>query len=441
MLRGLAVPRADFLSHTYSGAPWVDFEWLTQLIYHGIFQAAGFPGLFLFKLLIFCFGAWVLTRILALQGIGKGGRGLGALLWVALMLPKTDLRPDGFSLIFFSLELWFLEAYRIKKTKPGGREYVLAVAFFALWANLHLGFLYGLVLLGLYWVGGGRKRYLAALSLAAWFGTLLNPYGYLLYGVVLEHLRFLEPLSEVILEWKPVSLTHPWAWPFAALWALSLVLVVIGFIKRRTPWVRAHLVSVLLFGAGALVHSRHAAYFSLVALPAAFVTLKSLAQEAKLRLKDRRLAFGLLYAALALFWVFQVRPQVWPLRTLDDSRFPVQAAGFLEEESPMLAGLKLYNPWGWGGYLGYEVGSEYKVFQDGRYIFHPLLAEGFSAVKDPKAWRVFMDRYGIDLALLENRPLMLPSEFLVRGAPPCFRRKTLLYFLYAKRPLGFSLVE
>ena len=39
-----AIPRADWLSYTRAGAPWVDFEWLSQLLWLGAFRGAAGGG-------------------------------------------------------------------------------------------------------------------------------------------------------------------------------------------------------------------------------------------------------------------------------------------------------------------------------------------------------------------------------------------------------------
>ena len=67
----LALPRVDWLSQTMGGQPWSDFEWLTQLIWYGIFKGAGMKGLWLLKVLLYC--------------------ACGATLWRALRLYKTGV--------------------------------------------------------------------------------------------------------------------------------------------------------------------------------------------------------------------------------------------------------------------------------------------------------------------------------------------------------------
>ncbi|MEQ1920787.1 MAG: hypothetical protein ABL955_16470, partial [Elusimicrobiota bacterium] len=78
------------------------------------------------------------------------------------------------------------------------------------------------------------------------------------------------------------------------------------------------------------------------------------------------------------------------------------ASAFLRAEKSTLSGLKLYNPWNWGGYLDNELYPDYRVFMDGRYIFTDLLKEVDEAEKNPVRFTKLMDKYGVELVLNMN---------------------------------------
>jgi hypothetical protein len=84
--------------------------------------------------------------------------------------------------------------------------------------------------------------------------------------------------------------------------------------------------------------------------------------------------------------------------------FPVAAASFVETERAELSRRRVYNEWGWGGYLAWRLGPEFPVFMDGRYVFHPLLAEASAADASGPAWRAFLDRWGVEWAIVADRP-------------------------------------
>lgn len=416
MARHWALPRVDFLSHTMSGAKWVDFEWGVQVFYHGLYSAFGALGLLALKLLLIGATVWTSVRLLALHGLGPASRGLGALLLCAALLPVADLRPDNFSLLFFSVLLLRLESHRLGREAPRRRTWVAAGLFFAVWANLHLAFLYGILLIAIYACAEGaqavlplvygrgksgslrdcrRYLFLAAIACGA---TFLNPYAGDLYGVLREHQDALGLLTEIICEWQIPDVTAPSMRPYWVLLALSFGGLLAHFIKTRaTPlhWVAA----LLYFGLSSSLYQRHMGYFCLVALPVFFCTASRLAVG-----REKLMSWGGcgLAALLVLHVVGAVRSLgVGPKDAilLDVNR---NVADFLLKEAPVLAGRRLYNTWGEGGYLGYVLYPAYRVYYDGRYIFHNLLFETKAALRGAAAWRRQMDSRGIEVASMKR---------------------------------------
>jgi len=196
----LRLPAADFLSWTEQGAPWTDFEWLAQIIYYGVYSLAGKAGFFALKIAVLAATFPVFYAILSLYGL-KRAAFFALPVWALALMANSDLRPENFSVLFFSVLLWRLEAARLSgKAWPGSPgAFARLAVLFALWANLHAGFAYGLLLLGFYaaggWAdrklwptGGGGQGWLPALAVpAAAAGSLLNPWGFKLYFILLQH--------------------------------------------------------------------------------------------------------------------------------------------------------------------------------------------------------------------------------------------------------------
>src|SRR5581483_7091072 len=75
---------------------------------------------------------------------------------------------------------------------------------YILWANIHIQFVYGFVILGIGVVAtvldralASQRRALMALSAACALVTLINPYGVKLYGVVIEYATQATPFKVV----------------------------------------------------------------------------------------------------------------------------------------------------------------------------------------------------------------------------------------------------
>jgi len=89
----------------------------------------------------------------------------------------------------------------------------------------------------------------------------------------------------------------------------------------------------------------------------------------------------------------------------------------------------LYEEWGWGGYIGWNLYPDYLVFQDGRYIFHSLLKEEAAAQASPEAWQSFLEAHGVQAALMLNLDWRLPTTRVYPdGSSKEFRRP--YYALY-----------
>jgi len=138
MLDTWSFPRADWLSFTRAGAPWVDFEWLSQLALGGAWGAGRMAGLLALKIALLLWAGWWLERGMRARGVRAPERAAALALCAAAMIPRSDARTELFSFVFFAAL-----TRRDEAPRPAP-----AAGLFALWANLHAGFAYGLLFLG-----------------------------------------------------------------------------------------------------------------------------------------------------------------------------------------------------------------------------------------------------------------------------------------------------
>lgn len=425
MVEHKAIPRADFLSHTMAGTPWYDFEWLTQLIYYPVYRLGGYPGFILLRALLLSALLAAALALLRLFGLRDWVRG-GAALFI-MKGQNLSLRPDLFSLIFFGGLFWVLESVRLGRLKLGPGHFAAGAALFCLWANLHLGFAFGLLLMGFYaagelierglpwvygqgWEPGESLRGYLVLIAACVAGTVVNPYGPQIYGVLLEHSRLLPALQELILEWQPADITDLGTWPYWLLVAASLAAALAHFIlTRRTAY--AHLLCLAYFLLSSSIHVRHRTFFFLFGVPLTLWWLKEL-DLGKAWVWAGRAAGAAVAAAAA----FSIVRWYWPAVPLWSGTKWCSEPAFLmcrylgAEER--LKGKKLLNTWHHGGYLGFKLYPDYRVFFDGRYIFHDLLLENRAAVRRPESWQRMLDKYGVDVACLQRSPGYFTLEMM-----------------------------
>ncbi len=148
------VPTVDILSCTVAGTPWVNHEWLFQVIVYLIHSHWGFEGLINMQV-------WLVAStmlILVFLGYNRENQltSLFALFLVTLVYQnRFTIRPDLFSLFFFATYIAILALYI-------NRWWSLIILFFVqlLWSNMHGFFFLGpfLVLLGI--TGEWIKRHI-----------------------------------------------------------------------------------------------------------------------------------------------------------------------------------------------------------------------------------------------------------------------------------------
>lgn len=443
-----ALPTMDWLSATRAGTAWVDFEWVSQLIFYALYRHGGVFSLWAFKAALMAAAVVLLMKTLKLYTDSAPARWAAVSLWGAASLTRSDIRPELFSLIGFGLVLLALERRRLGLKIPGPGWFV---PLFCVWSNLHPGFMYGLALIGLYaaaetaerlaFVQWKRPRPLPAgpslwLYLAgSAFGCMLQIYGLAHFKVIWRHCQNMEHISLHINEWKSIRLDDPWHWPFwiALLSGAGAALLLL----RRRRWLPlGPLAALLFFGFSASQHSRMAAYCVACAVPFIVYFLHEAGVAAAA--SARRWLLTVLLVAFASFALACSLKYGFARKTFNDHALPLRAAEFLASEAAELPRRVLYNPWGWGGYLGWRLHPGYLVFQDGRYIFHDLLKETGDALASPAAWQEFLGRHDVDLALMENAPLRAEAiRTYPDGSTKAFWRP---YYLSFMPRAGWALV-
>jgi len=142
---GFHIPSVDVLSCSIAGKPWINHEWLFQVLVYFIYQNWGADGLITMQTVLVT--VTLLTLLLLGYNNEKQLATIFCLLLVSLVYQgRFTTRPDLFSLLFFSLYIYFLSLYI-------DRKWSVAVLFIiqVLWTNMHGFFFFGplFVLIGL----------------------------------------------------------------------------------------------------------------------------------------------------------------------------------------------------------------------------------------------------------------------------------------------------
>jgi Tfp pilus assembly protein PilF len=139
------VPQVDILSCTIAGKPWVNHEWLFQVLVYFIHRFWGPDGLIFMQVIVVA----LTMIILFVLGYNREKQlaSIFSLLLVALVYQQRfTIRPDLFSLLFFVVYILILSFYLDRKWSM-----VVLVLVQILWTNVHGFFFFGplFVLIGI----------------------------------------------------------------------------------------------------------------------------------------------------------------------------------------------------------------------------------------------------------------------------------------------------
>lgn len=178
-------PRIDDFSYTANGAPWIDHEWLTGVVFYVALRAGHEAGLMLLK---YALAASALLLVFALHRIVYRRSPAVACATLLLLLPvylpgfMPTLRAQTFSFAFFLAFVFLLEGIRLGRFRETNLAWLVPSG--VVWGNLHGGVAMGILLIGVYALaelarGRARPAVWRGATAAALLGalSLVNPYG------------------------------------------------------------------------------------------------------------------------------------------------------------------------------------------------------------------------------------------------------------------------
>ncbi|WP_050422173.1 hypothetical protein [Bradyrhizobium tropiciagri] len=263
------LPSVDIYSFTKAGAPWVSSSWLAQVLFAKAYDLAGWTGPAALAAACAAASFALLTAILS-RALPAIYASLIAL--AALVLTCGHLLARPHVLVMPIMLVWANGLMTASERREAPSFWLLPLI--ALWANLHGGFLFGLVLVGAFaldalWNALPAQRWALAVRWAAFgIGALVaccaTPYG---WGSILASLKILGlgELLHLIQEWRPATFSEIDPFALSILGLLGAAL----FYGARLPLPRILLVLGLLHMA--LSHIRNLELFALL-LPLAVLT-------------------------------------------------------------------------------------------------------------------------------------------------------------------------
>jgi hypothetical protein len=404
------VPHTDPFSFTRAGQAWVAHEWLSDVVFYGLWKHGGFAALIVFSAIVTT-ASFILLYLRCLSGGGKWHWAVAATVLGALAAaPSWGVRPQIFTFMLASLLLWLMERGEDRPTLL-----LWIPPLFLLWLNLHAGFALCPVLLLAYGIGltietatgttpwkEARPTILRVVILLAACLALvpLNPSGAELYRYPFDTLRS-PGMRSLIGEWHSPDF-HEWLYrPFLLAWLLLLASLANS---RSRPKGRV-LAPLLLTAFASLDAVRHIPIFLLLAMPVITAALPETAEtssnterrptSSRLRPLFNAVAVILMAVFALVRWVSLARSQ----DTREAEEFPQKAVACLRAgDYPQ----NIFVYYDWGGYAIWKLYPEYRVFVDGRADLYgdDLLRQFMTAVQLRAGWREVLDNWKVEAVLV-----------------------------------------
>ena len=377
--------------------------WLWQLAAYGFYSFFGFNGIFLLNLLTL--GAMAGVVIQQLRRFQVGYPLIALLLSLGFYLLRAHYpleRPQIISFLLATMLLALLA--RVREGRPLGWTLPLLML---LWANLHGGFVVGVLILLCFAAGAvleyrhdlPRLRHLLGWTSVGIAASLLNPTGALVFFELINFQSSV--LQQGVMEYQSTWAALQQGYGYIVILWLLIVFYAVGvWSARRLYW--PDLMVAIFLVIFSVAYIRNIGFFAIAMLPSIGFYLQQGARRRQVVFPS--LAPGLLLALCSILllcfsyndWQDRQRQGAGPVRSI----YPEQAIAFLRDSG--LQG-RMFNSYEYGGYLLWRLYPQRQVFIDGRGMEEKVFVDcqkimqaSTTRIEGRREYERLLDSYAID---------------------------------------------
>ncbi len=333
-----SVPKTDNFSYTANGRKWINHEWLSEVIFWIFYKNFSDSGMVFLRLVVGIFFCFFIHKIVKSKNIP--GSVIAYLLVLFSVMPFWHFRPQIFTFLFFAILIYLLSIKKLLFIPP----------LFLLWANLHGGFLAGLVYLFAFAIFSSEKIKLFLFFIISVIITFLNPYGFELWPGIFR--AFFNPLTRsYITDWQP---PHFFTLDFAGYWGIVLIFVYFTIVKIKKIGL-SEIVLPVLFLILSFTSIRHIPIFAIVSAP----MLGNYFADLPEKISSKAVFVIIIFLTLTAVYF---KPKV--MVEVDKNAYPVEAVQYLKKIN--FVG-NVFCEFDWGEYILFHLYPQVKVSFDGRY--------------------------------------------------------------------------
>ncbi len=417
---------ANYYSYTEPAFPLINHHWGSGLIFYFIWKFFGFNGLAFFHVLIN-----TATCLLFFKIAQKKSNFIAAFFFLIISIPlitsRTEIRPEAFSYFFCGLYYYFLILFSEGKISFR-KTFILLIPIQFFWVNLHIFFVLGIFLTGIFWVESVIKKKpdlksFSILLLAQVAICFLNPNGF--YGFVELFMIFRE-YGYMIAENQslffmqnrfPESFLY---YHFEILFILALSAFIYLIKKKPEFSFNPHFFILLFFTVLSFKMIRAIPLWGLFFIPFCSATIDSLKQKVIFFNSRKTLSIFFLFvsSAILFFGFFTKNHYYSPINGIN-------GLGLFEKINSSADFIKskkvegpIFNNYDIGGFMIFNLFPQYKVFVDNRPEAYSV--DFFKKIYEPmqeneNKWRELSLKYDFNAIYFyrhDNTPNAQP--FLIR---------------------------
>ena len=398
-------PSHDQYSFTAAGSAWLDHEWLSEVLFFGAYRAMGLRGIVVLYLLVLAalFGA---LSYLASRG-DVNPKTAATLVLMGVVMSTVSYGPRMLLLGWLCMVGLLILLHRLATSQHVPLWYFPLL--FCAWINLHGSWLFGMIVLGIYFVSGlikGQlgvvradnfsarelKRWItvAALSVAALF---VNPFGYRLVFYPFDLMLRQQSNIANIDEWQSVDF-HQYLGKMMLVVLVSLFVIAL---TSRKQWELQEVALTVFALYASLTYSRMVFFAAIILVPifAARVPLFTPYQAEKEKRWLNALVMGVVIVVICLMF-----PKEADLESRVRRSYPADALEYMAQHN---MSERVFNEYAWGGYMIWKT-PQIKPFIDGRadlFVYNGVFDDYLKIAKIEQTAEL-LDRYRIKYALLPN---------------------------------------
>jgi hypothetical protein len=395
------IPKSDPFSYTMPSFPFIDHEWLTNIILFVIHERLGY----VFLGMLFAAIATAIPFVV-ISGSMVSFAFIPSMLMYAEFIGRMGIRVQVLGWLFIAV---FIRILTDKQRYGKGRWLLPAVMI--LWTNMHGSFPLGLLIFYCFFVVRSlQQRKIiwsdVILGIVLTLSTFITPYGIRAWEEVKNQMLDTN-LHRYILEWFPFYALIDVSYFISAAVLGALLLC---YYKKETLWWYLAFVGVL-FIAG-LTALRHMPLF---VIAAGYLIAKYLGLLFD-KTRDSAFYYSLCIVAIGVFLLSVTVFLKDTARYNPEDFYPAKAITFIKNHR--IDGT-IFAPYVWGGYLIWQL-PERKVFIDGRmpsFAFYAPAGESDSVFKEyiqlmqGNKMKTIFQKYHIRYLLLQKLPTRKKDVF------------------------------